>query len=170
MIIPPIPNMAAGARAGAWFIEGPRDAAFVPEDAMRVARDNGLGVVREYACLDMSEGRRSTRLRVISDLENGVITTLIAADLSVIAQSNPDLQDLANALARSESRLILFDDGLDTDRSGGRAFADVILGDDDVAAFDFGNARLLARPITGRSARGHPKSRAVWLLVERWTT
>lgn len=127
MIVPPIPNMAAGARAGAWFIEGPRDAAFVPEDAMRVARDNGLEVVREYACLDTSEGRRSTRLRVISDLENGVITTLIAADLGVIAQSNPDLQDLANALARSESRLILFDDGLDTDRSGGGAFADIIL-------------------------------------------
>lgn len=49
MIGPPIPaHVSPGGRARAWFMESRQDAAFVPEDAMRVARENGLAVVREF--------------------------------------------------------------------------------------------------------------------------
>ena len=114
-------------RAGAWFIVGDRDAAFVPANLTGFASKCELLIVREYACPDTLDGRKSTRLQVIQDLECGNISALIAADLTVIAQGNSDLLDITNALARSDGRLILCDDDIDTDRSGAPAFAAAIL-------------------------------------------
>lgn len=114
-------------RAGAWFIVRDRDAAFVPANLTRLASTCELVVVREYACPDTPDTRKSARLQVIQDLECGNISTLIAVDLADLVQSNSDLLDITNALARSDGRLILDEDNIDTDHSGAPAFAAAIL-------------------------------------------
>lgn len=114
-------------RSCLWFISPDRDAAFAPLGLRRAADNNDLTVVREYSCSGTPTDRNIIRRRVISDLKRGVIGTIIAPNLSTIARTNSELQDVGNTLALAEGRLILTDDNLDTDLSGAQAFANVLL-------------------------------------------